>query len=179
MSDSPYGGMPAGPTPYLPQGTLPSNGPSRVPVIVAIVVALLALALAAASWFRPTHEETPATPQYSEQQIADAKKNLCAAYNTMYPAIKSAGSLSSEDPNQKFMISINTRLAFNSSADYLLAAVSQNPAGPSHLLDATRGLAISYQQIILAQTATAPQEQLKPMYEKADGNVNSIKQECE
>ena len=71
-------------------------------MIIAIVVALLALAVAAASWFRPTHEATPATPQYSEQQVADAKKNLCDAYDTMYRAIQTAGPPTSEDPNQKY-----------------------------------------------------------------------------
>ena len=103
-------------------------------MIVAIVVSLLALALAAAAWFRPTHDATPATPQYSEQQVADAKKNVCGAYDTVLRAIKSAGALNSEDPNQKFMLAFNTRLAFNAAADYLLASASQNPAAPASLL---------------------------------------------
>ncbi len=76
----------------MPEGPISPNGPSRVPMIVAIVISLLALALAAAAWFRPTHDATPATPQYSEQQVADAKKNVCGAYDTMYRASQRAGN---------------------------------------------------------------------------------------
>lgn len=178
MSDSPYRGMPAGPTPSLPQGPAPSNGPSRAPVIIAIVVALLALALAAASWFRPTHDETPATPQYSEQQVADAKKNLCDAYNTMLRGIKGAGALSSEDPNQKFMLALNTRLAFNTSADYLLSQANLNIAAPPRLLVEARTLAASYQKMVLAQIAEAPGGDLDSIYGELDLHESAIVEAC-
>jgi hypothetical protein len=178
MSDSPYGGMPAGPTPWMPQGPVPSNGSSRVPVIIAIVIALLALALAAASWFRPTHEATPATPQYSEQQVTDAKKNLCDAYNTMYRALERAGTTTSDDPNQKYMIAMNTRLAFNTAADRLLTEVSQNPAGPPDLVDATRRLAISYQKLVLVRTAEAPQPELDAVYKEINFSETALKTAC-
>ena len=179
MSDSPYGGMPAGPTPRIPQGQLPSNGPSRVPLIIAIVVALLALALAAAAWFRPAPDPTPAAHQYSDQQVADAKKNLCDAYATMLRAIKGAGALSSEDPNQKFMLALNTRMAFNTAADYLVSEASINPAAPSNLLDDSRNLARAYQQMVLAHTADAPKEEIDAIYGEMDSGEAAIKKTCE
>jgi len=147
-------------------------------VIVAIVVALLALALAAASWFRPTHEAAPATPQYSQQQVADAKKNLCDAYDSMYRALERAGTTTSDDPNQKYMIALNTRLAFNTSADRLLTEVNENPAGPADLVDATRRLAISYQKLILVRTAEAPQPDLDAVYEEINSSETAVKTAC-
>ena len=162
----------------MPQGPLPSNGPSRVPLIIAIVVALLALALATAAWFRPGPDATPAAPQYSDQQVADAKKNLCDAYDTMYRALERAGTTTSEDPNQKYMIAMNTRLAFNTSADRLLTEVSQNPAGPPELVDAVRRLAISYQKLVLVHTAEAPQPEIDAVYEEINSSETAVKKVC-
>jgi len=125
-----------------------------VPTIAALVVSLLALALAAAACFKPTHDDAaPAMPQYSDQQVADAKKNVCDAYQTMYKALQGAASLSSNDPNEKFMLAINARLAFNTAADYLIMTSSENPAAPSELLNSARNLAISYQKLVLARTS--------------------------
>ncbi len=146
--------------------------------IIAVVVSLLALALAAAAFFKPQHDATPAAPQYSDQQVADAKKNVCDAYTLMHRAITDAGSLSSEDPNQKFMISLNTRLAFSTAADHLLAAADRYPEAPSSLLDASRSLAFSYQRIVLAQTATAPHAELEPLYTESDKAVAQVEKDC-
>lgn len=156
----------------------PVQKASQVPVIIAIVISLLALGLAAAAFFKPKHDDTPAAPQYSEQQVADAKKNLCDAYADMDKAIRYAGSLTSEDPNQKFMISLNIRLAFNSAADHLLAAAGLHPEGPEKLLASIKNLAVTYQKIVLAQTAVAPEDEMKPLYGAADASVDSIKQAC-
>ncbi len=147
-------------------------------MIIAVVVSLLALGLAAAAFFKPKHDDAPAAPQYSDQQVADAKKNLCDAYNDMDKATHYAGSLTSEDPNQKFMISLNIRLAFNSAADHLLAAAVQNPEGSEQLITSIKSLAMTYQKIVLAQTAVAPENEMKPLYTAADASVAAIKQAC-
>lgn len=178
MSDSSYGGPPADPAGWMPPTNQSAHGASRVPVIAALVMSLAALALAAAAWFKPTHPESDGKPQYSEQQVADAKKNLCDAYETIHEAIRNAGGLSSEDPNQKFMISLNTRLAFNTAADHLLAAVAQNPAGPSDLLAASEALAFSYQKIVLKQTAQAPADALEHLYAESDSSIAELKRFC-
>ncbi len=168
--------MPSGQAPWMPPS--PVQKASRATAIIAVVVSLLALALAAAAFFKPQHDATPAAPQYSDQQVADAKKNVCDAYNAMDAATRNAGGLRSDDPNQKFMISINTRLAFNTAADHLLAVAEQSPAGPSDLLAATKALALAYQKIVLAQTAEAPTDTLERLYTESDNSVDSIKQAC-
>ena len=149
-----------------------------MPVIVAIAVSLLALGVAAAAFFKPQHDPAPAAPQYSDQQVADAKKNVCDAYNLIHRALVDAGSLTSEDPNQKYMISLDVRLAFNTAADHLLAAASSSSAAPPGLLTATQALGYTYQKIVLAQTATAPNDELEPLYTEADASVAKIKQAC-
>lgn len=176
MSESPLGGAPQGQATWMPP--IPVQKSSRVPVIIAFVVAMLALGLAAAAWFKPTPEAPPAAPQYSDQQVADAKKNLCDAYHATDRALTDAGSLSSEDQNQKFMISLNIRVAFTAGADHLLTAADQNPAAPPDLLKASRDLAFSYQKIVLAQTASDTHDALVPLYDEADASLSLIRKVC-
>jgi len=156
----------------------PVQKASRVPVVVAIVVSLLALGLAAAAFFKPQRDAAPAAPQYSDKQVADAKKNVCDAYTLAHRATTDAGTLSSEDPNQKFMISLNTRLAFSTAADHLLAAAIKYPEAPINVLDASRNLAFSYQRIVLAQTATASHDELEPLYADSDNAVAQVEKAC-
>lgn len=176
MSDSPFGSVPSGQAPWTPPA--PVSKTSQVPTIIAVVVSLLALGLAAAAFFKPKHDDAPAAPQYSDQQVADAKKNVCDAYALMHRATTDAGSLTSEDPNQKYMISLDVRLAFNSAADHLLATAASNPAGPTDLLNAITALGKSYQEIVLSQTASASKDELEPFYTAADAAAAEIKKDC-
>ena len=41
-----------------------------------------------------------------------------------------------------------------------------------------KNLAVTYQKIVLAQTAVAPEDEMKPLYGAADASVDSIKQAC-
>jgi hypothetical protein len=143
-------------------------------------VAVAALGLAIGAWFRPTTTTpaVPTTPQYSEQEVADAKKNLCDAYDTMYRAVKKAGTTTSEDPNQRYMIALNTRLAFNTSADFLLGELGRNPASPSDLQEAVRRAAISYQSMVLAQIAESNKDELDTAYAEVDSGHNAVKTAC-
>ena len=177
MSNTPYGGTPAGQTPWMPQG-FPSQNPSPVPMIVALVLSLLALALAGAAWFRPTRSAAPEAPQYSAEQIADAKKNLCDAYDVVYRAAQRAGTATSDDPNQKYMVALNVRLVFNTSADHLFTVVNNNSAAPADLLNSTKLLASTYQKIVLGQSGDAPKEEMDANYADVDNADRSIKAAC-
>jgi len=176
MSDSPFGSVPSGQASWTPPA--PVQKASQAPVIIAVVVSLLALGLAAAAFFKPKHDDAPAAPQYSDQQVADAKKNVCDAYNLIRRAVNEVGSVTSEDQTLKFMLSLNTRLSFNTAADQLFTVSGQNPAAPSGLLNAAEALGASYRKIVLALTATAGDDELKPLYESADTAIASIKQAC-
>lgn len=163
----------------MPRGPIPSKDSSGLSTIAAIALSLLAVAPAAAGCSKPAPETKTTEPQYSEQQVADAKKNLCDAYDTIYRAVERAGTTTSEDPNQKYMISISTRLAFNTAADYLMAVVEKSPAGPPVLVDATVKLANSYRKVILAQIADAGREKLDPIYSEIDSADAGVKAGCE
>jgi len=176
MSDSPFGGMPSGQAPWTPPA--PVQKASRVPVAIAVVVSLLALGMAAAAFFKPRHDSAPATPQYSDQQVAEAKKNMCDAYSEMYKGIQGAGSLTSDDPNQKFMIAMNTRLAFNTAADYLTLVLQENPAAPFEVSHSARGLAAAYQRLVLARSAQAERPAVDSIGQEINESESALVQAC-
>jgi hypothetical protein len=80
MTNPPYYGPPQ-PSPWPPA---PAPKPSHVPLVVAYVGIVIAIALGAVALFQPVNTEAaPASqaPKYTDQQVADAKKAVCEAYN--------------------------------------------------------------------------------------------------
>lgn len=179
MSQAPYGPGPAAPSGWSPQGPPPSSGPSRKPTIIAIVIALIAVAVAIAAWFRPAPKaETPAEKTYSEQEIADAKKAVCDAYGEVIHTLDVNKRKSSVNPADNFAIVVNTRLAVQAVADYLLNTVNSQPALKPELSSAIRGLATAYQQIVLKQIGDADQSELDASYQRADEFQSATAQAC-
>lgn len=181
MVSSPYGAMPQPPAQWPPQGPPPAQKPSRALMIAALAIALVALGVAIGAWFRPatTASAPPAEPQYSEQEVADAKKALCDAYGKTYKAVFAAGEQQSDDPVAKSAIIVNTRLGFATSATFLFRAIEENPAAPTALSEPIRDLSRFYQEMVIAQIALAPNEELEPIYSRMDAADGKIKQECQ
>jgi hypothetical protein len=53
-------------------------------------ITLVAVAAAVAAWLRPmpeTKSAVPPTPTFSDQQVADAKSKVCAAYAEIHHAV--------------------------------------------------------------------------------------------
>jgi hypothetical protein len=94
MTNPPYYGPP-----QPAWGTPPT--PARVPMVVAFIGIAVAIALGVVALLRPAAQAAApveVVPQYSEQQVADAKKAMCAAYHKMYQSVAGAGGQASSDP---------------------------------------------------------------------------------
>lgn len=180
MSQAPYGPGTAGPAPWPPQGSASSaGGPSRLPTIIAIVIALIAVAVAIAAWFRPAPKaETPAAKTYSEQEIADAKKAVCDAFDQAIHTLDVNTRKSSVNPADSFAVIVNTRLTVQAVADYLVQEVHRQPAVDPKLSSAVRDLADAYQQIVLKQIGDADQAELDASYQVADKFQSDVAQAC-
>ena len=181
MSQAPYGPGPAAPSGWSPQGPPPSsNGPSRLPAIIAIVVAVIAVAVAIAAWFRPTPKaETPAAKTYSEQEIADAKKAVCDAFGQTRKALevtnrKNAGP----DPTAILAVAANGRVALTVGADYLLSELKDHPALPAEISVAVDDLGRAYRRIALNYLAEASQTDMDPAFRQADDASAKLRQFC-
>jgi hypothetical protein len=188
MTDPSYGVTPGGAWPPPgptqsppPAWAAPPSKQSRAPVVISLVVALIAVAIAVAAWFRPAREApAPAdtAPKFSDQQTADAKKALCSARNKAFEALKGSGGQHSDDPTSAFIITVNTRLAIHESTDYLRHARYANPAAPPDLAANIEDLASVYEEMLLAQLASAPTDELNALNAKLDTADSKIVEAC-
>jgi hypothetical protein len=158
-----------------------SSRPSRAPVIVSLVVAIIAIALAIGAWFRPSPATPPSphlTSSFSSEQVADAKAAVCSARDEAFKALAGAGGQSSDDPNRKFIIGVNTRLAIHANSDYLFRILSENPATESDLAKAINDTAVAYNKLLMAQLAGASDEDINPINAELDAANSRAVEAC-
>jgi hypothetical protein len=117
------------------------------------LITLVAVGAAVAAWLRPIPHNTaapPPAPSYSEQQVADAKSKVCAAFEKV---LKTSGVNSArtagDDPNSQLLIAVNMRQVFVVSSLYLSTTLAEQPAAPPDLVAAVRKLIDLYQVVTL------------------------------
>jgi hypothetical protein len=114
--------------------------------LAALLLALVALAIAVINVVRPDwtakFDKTPVTTAApaptgpSQQEVADAKKQTCDAFNTVATAVSVRSNAPlGPDPlgAQAEAVSANARLAFSVGHDYVLEQL--NPATPQPIVD--------------------------------------------
>src|SRR3984957_9858225 len=128
MSETPPGGHPSapgpagfplGPPPSGPWGPVPPMAvgrPARWPMFVMFLITLVAVGSAIAAWLRPIPHETsasPPTPSYSEQQVSDAKSDVCAAYEKVHHAVNTnVQRTGGDDPTAQLAVAVNMRQGY-------------------------------------------------------------------
>src|ERR1700743_2203882 len=108
MSNTPPpAGFQPGPVPPMPWPPAPPRGPARWPVFVMFAITLVAVAAAVAAWLRPLPEAKsapPAAPNFSAQQVDDAKSKVCAAHAKVQNAINvNAARKVGDDSNSQLL----------------------------------------------------------------------------
>ncbi len=127
----------------------------RLVLIVALAFALLATALAAWSLLRPARTTTapvteqPSAPQFTDQQIADARTRACTAYKLVAAAV--AVQTHADVGNEPQAGAANARVSTTGGSAYLLAHL--DPATPPPLTTEIRSFAGLLQDIALNQMA--------------------------
>jgi hypothetical protein len=139
--------------PWGPAGPVAFSRPARWPMFVMFLITLVAVGAAIAAWLRPIPHETSATPpapSYSEQQVADAKSKVCAAYEKVHRVVQMNLTRSGgDDPNSQLLVAVNARQVFVAGSAYLLTTLSDEPAIAADLAAAVSKLAHLYQVITL------------------------------
>jgi hypothetical protein len=200
MSDAPYGGPPPAPqgTPppaHLPQGsshpqpygpqpwTVSTDRParpSRLPLVLVSIVAVLALGLAAASWLRPLETDQRSAPtHYGQDEISEARKAMCAAWDTSFKAVTTSGRKTSPDTTVNYVIGIQTQLAFHVAASHLRTELRRHPATPEPLAAALERMAVSSQDLVLARLSEASESEVNAIRSEMDEAEKDVKQECD
>ncbi|MCV7017178.1 hypothetical protein [Mycolicibacterium aichiense] len=150
-----------------------------MPTIIAIVIAVIAVAVAIGAWFRPAPKpETPAAKTYSEQEVADAKKAVCTAFNHIYHTLDVSNRKIPNNTGDAFAIIVNNRLAVHISADYLLRQLAENPAAPSNISSSVQKLATTYEETVLEQIGDSDKDRLDTYFKTADELQTSLQQDC-
>nr|VTO95586.1 hypothetical protein BIN_B_01067 [Mycobacterium riyadhense] len=175
MPDMPADGVPHAPGPIgfppppaalspWPSPVPPaSRTPSRWPGFVALAIALVAVGLAVAGWFRPEPRAdvspTPSTPHFTDQQVADAKANICATQEQVHQVVSINTNRQNPVPGDeigRIAVAAHARLALFDGGAYLLDRLVAEPATPTDLANSVRALANSLQELAIGSMADNP-----------------------
>jgi hypothetical protein len=150
-----------------------------VPTIIAIVIAVIAVAVAVGAWFRPAPKpETPAAKTYSDQQVADAKKAVCDAFDHIYHTLDVNNRKVPNQTGDPFAVAVNTRLAVYMASQYLLSQLANSPAAPDGLSSSVRRLANNYQDTVFEQIGDSDKSHLDALFQTAGDLQTEIQQVC-
>jgi hypothetical protein len=115
---------------------------------VLSVALLVTLGVAIVGWYRPVPAKSPPAPTYSNQQVADAKAKVCAAYEQVRKAGDVAGARNGgSDPTSILTVATSTRQVLEVGGRYLMTKLDAEPATPPDLAAAVRKLATVYQEM--------------------------------
>lgn len=135
-----------------------SRGRGTLPLVAVAVVALAALGLAGWALLRPAPIATPAAPDYTDAQRAEAKAEICTVFNTVRTGVTQNTNLQAPggegDVLGNLAIAANARLSLYDGGQYLLARL--DPATPKELADAVRTFANNLMDVGAAATAGVP-----------------------
>ena len=139
------------------------NRPARWPIFVMFLITLVAVGAAVAAWLRPIPQGASATPppapSYSDEQVADAKSKVCAAYAKVQNATNiNAARNGGDDPNTQLIVATTQRQVFVVGSAYLLTTLAEEPATPADLAAAANKLARLYQVVTLGGLVGDPDD---------------------
>ncbi|BCO38087.1 hypothetical protein BMW24_008940 [Mycobacterium heckeshornense] len=161
------------------------RSPSRWPSFAALAIAIIGLGVGITGWFRPlpheVHEQAPTAPAYSDQQIANAKTNICAAYhiskNEVFVNTHRSNPVEGDEIGA-LAVAANGRLALYAGGDYLLKRLATEPATPSNLVDAVKALANLYEEAGIRTLNYEPNSALDPLRHEIDTDIAKIDGLC-
>lgn len=157
-----------------------SGRPSRWPTFAALAIALIALAVGLVGWFRPVphNSQPPPKPTYTQQQIADAKAKVCAAF----AKLDRAGGVNNALPrgSDPVVAAVNSRQIFDVFSRYLLATLAEEPATPADLAAAVREQARTLEEVVILDEEgfSNSDPELKPVVDANSASADTIRQLC-
>lgn len=154
--------------------------PPRWPAFTALLIALIALAVGIAAWFRPASHSNqhPPKPAYTQQQIADAKSKVCAAFGKLDRASEMAKAQAIG--SDQLAIDINTRQIFDVFSRYLRATLSEEPASPPDLANAVREQASTLEEAVIDYEVGLRKSdpEMKPLFDANNASADTIRRLC-
>jgi hypothetical protein len=194
MSDTPTGPSPApGPTgfppaappPWPPAPPLAFRQPARWPVFVMLVITLIAVGAAVAAWLRPLPESktvsAPPAPTFTDQQIADAKADVCDAYKIVSKAVVWNTHRTNPAPGDEIgslATEIYGDLALYEGGNYLLDRLATDRATPAELANTVRSFGEGLQKFGMVVLAGEPDSVRDPLRQAGEADSAKIVELC-
>ncbi|MDT5342799.1 MAG: hypothetical protein QOE52_1983 [Mycobacterium sp.] len=166
-------------SPEKPLPIPPRSKSSRWTTLAALAIAVIAAAVAIAAWFRPALESS--SPTFTDQQTAQAKKNVCSAYTAVHQGVVRNTHLTDSNPNDpagQLAIAANARLALLGGGAYLRDTVAAQPATPADLAQAVNSVANTIEQLGVGYLEGANNIVLDPLRHDLDSQVEQINKLC-
>jgi hypothetical protein len=153
--------------------------PARWPTFTALATAIVALAVGLVGWFRPVpHANPPPKPSYTDQQVADAKAKVCAAF----AKLDRAGGVNNALPrgSDPVVAAVNSRQIFDVFSRYLSATLAEEPATPADLATAVREQASTLEEVVILDQEgfSNSDPELKPVVDANSASADTIRQLC-
>jgi len=164
----------------MPAPQVAVGRPARWPTFAALAIAFIALAVGLVGWFRstPHNNQPPPKPTYSQQQIADAKTKVCAAFEQVDHALGVANALPSG--SDTLVTALNIRQVFDVGSRHLFATLAEEPATPPDLATAVRKQASTLEEAVIdyQDGFSNSDPQMRPVVDANTAATNTIRQLC-
>lgn len=152
-------------------------------MFTALAISLIALAVGAVGWFRPVlhNNQPPPKPAYTDQQTAQAKANVCAAFEKLERAVNVVNAVpEGTTPNEQLATATSTRQIFDVFSRYLSAKLAEEPATPPNLATAVRKEASSLQEGVIGYLdgLTNSDPAMRPLVDANTSAAETIRQLC-
>jgi hypothetical protein len=164
--------------PWGPAGPVAFSRPARWPMFVMFLITLVAVGAAVAAWLRPIPHNTSATPPaptYSEQQVSEAKSDVCAAYDKVHHAVNTnVQRTGGEDPTAQLAVAVNMRQVYVVGSAHLYTTLAEEPAVPQDLAAAMRKIAGLFQVLTLEGLASDPTASTSNAINETGATIESL-----
>jgi hypothetical protein len=159
--------------------------PARWPTFTALAIALIGVAVGLVGWFRPApHNDqasAPPKPTYTDQQTADAKAHVCAAFERVHHAVDLAHThVGSTDYTTQLAAAALTHIALDAGSRYLLTELAEEPATPPDLSTAVRNEANAEQEALIGYLNGLPASdpEMQPALSASDVASATVRRLC-
>jgi hypothetical protein len=151
------------------------------PLLAAVAIALIVGLIAGAvitGWWRPS---AGASASYSDQQVADAKKDVCAAALLARQAVAKNMHLKNPDPENpvaQLAVAANARLSLTGAAAYLRGRLEAEPAAPHDVANAAGAMADALEHLNVSYLAGQPNSARDQVGHDLDSRIAELGKLC-
>lgn len=157
-------------------------GPGQRPLLLAAAIALVAGALggaAVAGLWRPA---SGASAKFADQEVTDAKKDVCSAAALARQAVANNMHLKNPDPENpvaQLAVAANARLSLTAGAAYVRGRLEANPATSQDLGNAARAMASELEHLNLSYLVGQPNSDREQLGRDLDARIGELGKLCQ